>query len=73
MIDNILSETVCRLCSCALFSNISCKINFMAKTGSDLCKWGLSIVKWIFERKKNIFFFFFFFAFLHLFKFIDNS
>ena len=36
--DNIISETVYRFCSCALFLNtgIYLKINFMAKNGSDL-------------------------------------
>ena len=28
MIDNILSETICCVCSCALFLDIYCKINF---------------------------------------------
>ena len=36
MIDNILSETICHFCSCALFLNIYSKINFIAKNGSDL-------------------------------------
>ena len=37
MIDNILSETICRVYFCALFSNIYFKIKFTAPNGSDLC------------------------------------
>ena len=37
MSENILSETICRFCFCAMFSNIYRKLNFMAKIGSDLC------------------------------------
>ena len=36
VIDNILSETIYRFCSCSLFSNIYRKINFIAKNESDL-------------------------------------
>ena len=37
LIDHILSETICLLCFCALFSNIYTKIKVTAKSLSDLC------------------------------------
>ena len=36
MCDNVLSKTICRFCSCDLFSNIYPKNN-STKTGSDQC------------------------------------
>ena len=36
VIDNILSEPICRFCSWSLFSNIYRKINFIAKNEPDL-------------------------------------
>ena len=48
-------RTICHFCSCALFSNIFHKINFMAKNGFDLCNFysKLDFGKFLLE---NIFF-----------------
>ena len=53
MIDSSLSETICRFCSCALFSNSYLKINFYGPNGSDLCNfytgiWGNLLLDSIF-------------------------
>ena len=37
LVDHILSETICLLCFCVLFSNIYTKIKVTAKSWSDLC------------------------------------
>ena len=47
-----LSETICHFCSCALFSNIYCKINFVAKNGSDLCNFCIKLDFWNLFIKK---------------------
>ena len=59
MIGNILSRTLCLLCSCALFLNIYHKINFMVKIMG--LTYAISIVNWIFGNflLKNIFLLFF--------------
>ena len=58
--DNISAETICLFCSCALFSNIYHKINFMAKNGSDFCfsslilNYGCSTtVQWKFQKSRT--------------------
>ena len=51
MIDKILSETICRFCSCALFSNIYCKINFIAKMALT---YAISIDFWEKNIKKYV-------------------
>ena len=50
MIDNSLIETICCFYSCALFSNIYCKINFKVKNRSDLCNF---CTKQDFGKKKD--------------------
>ena len=37
LVDHILSETICILCYCVLFSNIYTKIKVTVKSWSDLC------------------------------------
>ena len=49
LIDHILSETICLSCFCTLFSNIYHKFKFMAKIGPTSA---ISIVNWIFGKKK---------------------
>ena len=48
LIDHILSETICILCFCVLFSNVDHRINFMAKTCSDLCNTFSKMIAWNF-------------------------
>ena len=67
VIDNILSENICRFCSYALFSNIYPKINFMAKIGSGLCSFNCKLdFLEMFYQNSFFFLFFFFFSLLIL-------
>ena len=47
--DHILSETICLLCFCVLFSNMYPKIKFMAKHWSDLCNFYSKVIFWCAE------------------------
>ena len=61
----MMIRIICRFCSCAFFSNVYSKINFMAKMGLT---YAISIVNLMFGIFLSFFFFFFFFLpFLHLF------
>ena len=63
LIDNILSETICRFYLCILFSNIYLKINVMAKNVSDLCS---------FYSKQDLFLLYFYSIIFLLFLLILN-
>ena len=69
VIDNIVSETICRFCSCALFSNMYCKINFMAKNRSAPCNFYSELIFDLFLHFFCIFFIYLFILLLLLFFF----
>ena len=70
LIDHILSETICPLCFCVLFSNIYTKIKVTAKSWSDLCNFYSKVIFLEFLSKKI--FFLFFFAEFELLMFYNN-
>ena len=53
--DHILSETICLLCYCVLFSNMYPKIKFIAKNLSDLCNFYRKVIFWDVLTKKIFF------------------
>ena len=55
LIDHILSETICLLCFCVLFSNIYTKIKVTAKNWSDLCNFYSKVIFLKFLSKKIFF------------------
>ena len=65
LIDHILSETICLLCFCVLFSNIYTKIKVTAKNLSDLCNFYSKVIFWDFCPRK------YFFTFLCWIRIID--
>ena len=48
LVDHILSETICLLCFCVLFSYIYTKIKVTAKSWSDLCYFYSKVIFWNF-------------------------
>ena len=69
LVDHILSETICLLCFCVMFSNIYTKINVMAKSWSDLCNFYSKVIFWNFCLRK---YFLLFFAEFELLMFYNN-
>ena len=57
-IGHILSDTTCLFCFCVLFSNIYSKINFTAKSWSDLCNFYSKAIFWNFYLRKYLLLFF---------------
>ena len=57
-IDHFLSETICLLCFCVLFSNIYSKIKVTTKNWSDLCNFYSKVIFWDFCLRKYFLFFF---------------
>ena len=55
LITHILSETLCLLCFCVLFSNMYLKIKFIAKIWSDLCNFYSKVIFLEFLSKKIFF------------------
>ena len=55
LIHRILSETICLLCFCDLFSNIYTKIKVTAKSWSDLCGFYSKVIFFEFLSKKIFF------------------
>ena len=64
-----LSETICLLCFCVLFSNIYTKIKFAAKSWSDLCNFYSTVMFLNFCLRK---YFLLFFPEFELLKFYNN-
>ena len=50
-----MSETICRLCFCVLFSNIYTKIKVTAKSWSDLCNFYSKVIFLEYLSKKIFF------------------
>ena len=69
LVDHILSETICLLCFCVLFSNIYTKIKVTAKSWSGLCYFYSNVIFWNFCLRK---YFLFFFAEFELLTFYNN-
>ena len=69
LVDHILSETICLVCFCALFSNIYTKIKVTAKSWSDLCYFYNKVIFWNFCLRK---YFLLFFAEFELLTFDNN-
>ena len=69
LIDHILSETICLLCFCVLFSNIYIKIKVTAKNLSDLCNFYSKVIFWDFCPRK---YFLLFLGELELLMFYNN-
>ena len=69
LVDHILSETICLLCFCALFSNIYTKIKVTAISWSDLCYFYSKVIFWKFCLRK---YFLLFFAEFELLTFYNN-
>ena len=69
LIDHILSETICLLGFCVLFSNIYTKIKVTAKNWSDLCNFYSKVIFWDFCQRK---YFLLFFAEFELLMFYNN-
>ena len=69
LVDHILSETICLLCFCVLFSNIYTKIKVTAKSCSDLCNFYSKVIFWNCCLRK---YFLLFFAEFELLTFYNN-
>ena len=69
LVDRILSETICLLCFCVLFSNIYTKIKVTVKSWSDLSNFCSKVIFWNFCLRK---YFLLFFAEFELLMFYNN-
>ena len=57
LVDHILSETICLLCFCVLFSNIYTKNKVSAKSWSDLCNFYSKVIFFLNFFLENSFYF----------------
>ena len=69
LVDHILSETICLLCFCVLFSSIYTQIKVTAKSWSDLCYFYSKVIFWNFCLRK---YFLLLFAEFELLAFYNN-